>query len=563
MRKNYPVYDVETKLRPDQYLISKTDKKGRITYANPAFIEISGYTREELIGQPHNLIRHPDMPPEAFQDLWDTLHARKPWLGLVKNRRKDGGYYWVLANAAPIYEDGEVTGYASVRIKPTEDQVAAAQEFYEQINAGQARGYTVKAGQRVRTGWRRTVDLLALPFSNTLRAGMLRMATLTTATIAAASWFALTGGMPDAYRWWALGGIAAATIASLAYGWVIAQRVVQPLEGAARIARQIAAGNLLIDIDADQRGEVGNLYFYLDMMRKSLLGIATDVHNGAYATANTAQVLETSNTNLSARTEDQAASLQETAASMEQLTVTVKQNADNANLASQLADASMQTAQRGGAVVHDVVATMHGIHESSRKIGDIVSLIEEIAFQTNILALNAAVESARAGEAGKGFAVVAGEVRSLAQKSSTAAKEIKDLINVSVDRMAIGSEQAARAGKTMEEIVESVRKVTDIMAEISTASAEQSSGLDQINQAIAQMDSVTHQNAALVQDLGHTVRALGDEAENLRLSIAVLNTGKNRLAHASAETTQGMALPAPEMRHGMTARGGIRLVSQG
>src|SRR5690606_37894623 len=131
------------------------------------------------------------------------------------------------------------------------------------------RGYTVKAGQRVRTGWRRIVDLLALPFSNRLRAGMLRMATLTTATIAAASWFALTGGMPDAYRWWALGGIAAATIAGLAYGWVIAQRVVQPLEGAARIARQIAAGNLLIDIDADQRGEVGNLYFYLDMMRKS------------------------------------------------------------------------------------------------------------------------------------------------------------------------------------------------------------------------------------------------------------------------------------------------------
>ncbi|MEB2401916.1 MAG: methyl-accepting chemotaxis protein [Alcaligenaceae bacterium] len=559
MRKNYPVYDVETKLRPDQYLISKTDKKGRITYANPAFFEVSGYTREELIGKPHNVIRHPDMPPEAFQDLWDTLHAKKPWLGLVKNRRKDGGYYWVLANAAPIFEGGEVTGYASVRIKPTDEQIAAAQEFYDQVNAGRARGYAIKGGQRVRTGWRRLVDLACAPFSNTLRAGMLRMAALTTATIAATAWFALTGGVPEPHRWWALGGIAAATIASLVYGWIIAQRVVRPLEGAAKIARQISAGNLQIDIDADQKGEVGNLYFYLDMMRKSLLGIAIDVHNGARVTASTAQVLEASNTNLSARTEDQAASLQETAASMEQLTVTVKQNTDNANLASRLADASMQTAQRGGGVVNEVVATMHGIHESSRRIGDIVSLIEDIAFQTNILALNAAVESARAGEAGKGFAVVAGEVRSLAQKSSTAAKEIKELIKASVERMAAGSEQAARAGATMDEIVESVRKVTDIMAEISTASAEQFGGLQQINQAITQMDGATQQNAALVQDLGHTVRALGDEARNLRLSIDVLNTGGKKPAQAFADAAYDAA-PALETQERKARGGAIRLI---
>jgi aerotaxis receptor len=262
-------------------------------------------------------------------------------------------------------------------------------------------------------------------------------------------------------------------------------------------------------------------------MRKSLIGIASDVHAGAYATARGAQILDASNTNLSARTEDQAASLQESAASMEELTVTVKQNADNAHLASQLANESMQTAQRGGTVVSDVVATMQGIHDSSRRIGDIVSLIEEIAFQTNILALNAAVESARAGEAGRGFAVVAGEVRSLAQKSSSAAKEIKTLIDESVNRMAVGSEQAERAGKTMEEIVASVQRVTDIMGEISVASVQQSSGLEQINQAIAQMDGVTHQNAALVQDLGRTVRVLTGEAENLRVSIDVFNTGRS------------------------------------
>ncbi|MGB3287888.1 MAG: methyl-accepting chemotaxis protein [Burkholderiaceae bacterium] len=525
MRVNLPVNNVETKLRPDQYLISKTDKKGRLTYANPAFVEISGYTREELIGKPHNLIRHPDMPPAAFQDLWDTLQARKPWLGLVKNRRKDGGYYWVLANAAPVYEHGEVTGYASVRVQPTQEQIDAAQEFYDDINAGRAAGYTIRHGQRARAGWRRVFDIAALPFAKTLKAGMFRMAVLSTATIAAATWLAL-GGIPAAYQAWALAGIGAATLANLAYGWRIAQGVVKPLEGAAKIARQVASGNLLVDIDTQQQGEVGNLFFYLDMMRKSLLGIATDVHGGAHATARMAQILDASNTNLSARTEDQAASLQETAASMEELTATVKQNSDNAHLASQLADDSMRTAQRGGAVVGDVVATMQEIHDSSQKIGDIVSLIEEIAFQTNILALNAAVESARAGEAGRGFAVVAGEVRSLAQKSSSAAKEIKTLIDASVDRMAVGSEHAARAGETMQEIVDSVRRVTDIMGEISTASVEQSSGLEQINQAIAQMDGVTHQNAALVQDLGNTVRALTGEAGSLRQAIEVLNTGK-------------------------------------
>jgi aerotaxis receptor len=546
MRTNLPIYNTETKLRPDQYLISKTDKKGRITYANPAFIEISGYTRDELIGQPHNLIRHPDMPSAAFQDLWDTLQARKPWLGLVKNRRKDGGFYWVLANAVPIFEHGEVTGYASVRIQPTQEQIDAAQEFYDDINAGNSRGYTVKHGQRVRAGWRRIVDVAALPFAKTLKAGMFRMAALSTITIAGATWLALTGGVAPQYQAWALAAISVGTLASLAYGWCIAQRVVKPLEGAAKIARQVAAGNLLIDIDADQEGEVGNLYFYLDLMRKSLLGIANDVHGGAYATARMAQILDASNTNLSARTEDQAASLQETAASMEELTVTVKQNADNANLASQLADDSMQIAQRGGAVVSDVVNTMQGIHDSSRKIGDIVSLIEEIAFQTNILALNAAVESARAGEAGRGFAVVAGEVRSLAQKSSSAAKEIKTLIDESVDRMAIGSEHAARAGRTMQEIVDSVKRVTDIMGEISTASVEQSSGLEQINQAIAQMDGVTHQNAALVQDLGNTVRALTGEAGGLRQAIEVLNTGKHVNTLAAGRAGRQAHMPSSQ-----------------
>ncbi len=525
MRKNLPITDVETKVRDDQYLISKTDMKGRIIYANPAFIEVSGFHRDELIGKAHNIIRHPDMPPEAFADLWKTLQAGKPWLGLVKNRRKDGGFYWVLANAYPVVEDGQVTCYASVRVKPTDEQVRAAEQFYADINAKRHTGYTVKEGQKVRAGWRRLLDVAALPFHNGLRASMFRMSAMGVAAIAGASYFAATGGVPADWAWAAWPVLGLLTAGMLGYGWVVAKRIVDSLEDAAQVARQIAAGNLTAELANKAGGEVSRLSFYLDIMRKSLISISDDVQLGVSATSHAAQVLYASNTNLSARTEDQASSLQETAAAMEELTVTVKQNSDNAHTAARLAQESMDIAQRGGSVVSEVVGTMEGIHGSSRKISDIVTLIEGIAFQTNILALNAAVESARAGEAGKSFAVVAGEVRNLALKSSQAAKEVKGLIDESSARISAGSEQAARAGATMQEIVDSVRRVTDLVGEISTASLEQSAGLLQINQAIGQMDIVTQQNANLVQDLGHTVRSLSGEAENLAQAIAVLNTG--------------------------------------
>ena len=529
MRKNLPVTNVETKVRDNQYLISKTDMKGRLIYANPAFIEVSGFSRDELIGKAHNVIRHPDMPPAAFADLWKTLKAGKPWLGLVKNRRKDGGFYWVLANAYPVIENGEVTCYASVRVKPTEEQVREAEKFYADINAGRAKGYGVEQGQRVRRGWRRLVDVAALPFSRGLRISVMRMSLAALVAIGASSYFAATGGVPQEWRWAVWPVIALFTVGMFAQGYSLSRRVVQSIEKLAETARQISAGNLATELDqTNHNDELGRVMFYLDIMRKSLISISDDVQIGVTATGHSAQVLFSNNTHLSARTEDQASSLQETAAAMEELTATVKQNSDNAHVAAGLADESMRIARQGGKVVSEVVETMDGIRESSRKISDIVTLIEGIAFQTNILALNAAVESARAGEAGKSFAVVAGEVRNLALKSSQAAKEVKGLIDESTGRVTVGSEQAARAGATMQEIVDSVQRVTDIMGEISTASVEQSSGLEQINQAIGQMDGVTQQNAELVHDLGQTVRTLSLEAENLGEAIGVLNTGLNK-----------------------------------
>lgn len=532
MRKNFPVSDIETHVRPDQYLISKTDLKGRITYANPAFIEISGFSREELIGKAHNIVRHPDMPAAGFQDLWDTLKAKKPWLGLVKNRRKDGGFYWVQALVSPIYENNAVVGYASVRVRPNAEQIAQAQTFYEHINQGIATGYSLKAGRIAPTGWRRTLELLATPFNRSLRSSMFRQSLLVIVLLAISSYFALTGSLTGSQPLVFGLAIAAGLGMYMGYGWRISQRVVAPLEKASLIAQQIATGNLLLQItdeNLSKSSETSQLYFCLELMRKSLTGIALDTHRGISSSLKTADVLHSNNQLLSERTAHQADSLQQTAASMEELTITVRQNADNAIRASQLADNSMQIAKRGGLVVSELATTMQGIHASSRQITEIVSLIEGIAFQTNILALNAAVESARAGEAGRGFAVVAGEVRNLAQRSSQAAGEITHLINESVQRMLEGVQKAEQAGLTMGEVEESAHQVNAIINEISYASKEQALGLQQINEAVSNMDELTRKNNHLVENLGETVHHLSNEALELEQAIGVLNMSTTHL----------------------------------
>ncbi|KCV56869.1 methyl-accepting chemotaxis protein, partial [Bordetella bronchiseptica] len=322
--------------------------------------------------------------------------------------------------------------------------------------------------------------------------------------------------------------VALAALGVLAMQWRLRGAVLRTMEGAADMARQVAAGNLTTQIGSDANDEVGKLAFSLDVMRKSLVGIARDVYGGIEGTTQAALGIARGNQELSARTDDQSASLQNTAASMEELTSTVRQNADNARQANDLAARSMDVARRGGDAVGRVVDTMHGISDSSRKIADIVNIIEGIAFQTNILALNAAVEAARAGESGKGFAVVAGEVRSLAQKSAQAAREIKDLIEDSVSRVTEGSLQAEQAGATMQEIVDAVRGVTDIIGEISVASQQQASGIEQVDEAVSQMDGMTVQNSGLVQQLGNTVAQLGQQSAALRETIRVFRMAREQ-----------------------------------
>jgi methyl-accepting chemotaxis protein len=294
----------------------------------------------------------------------------------------------------------------------------------------------------------------------------------------------------------------------------------------------VAEGDLSQTVRVDSNDEIGQLLAALAKMNASLAGIVTQVRTGSDAIGTASQQIAAGNQDLSSRTEQQASSLEETAASMEELTSTVKNNADNARQANRLALAASSVAERGGAVVAQVVGTMQDIHAASGKIADIIGVIDGIAFQTNILALNAAVEAARAGEQGRGFAVVAGEVRNLAHRSASAAKEIKALIENSVSSVASGTTLVEQAGDTMREIVGSVQRVTDIMAEITAASVEQTSGIEQINMAVVQMDQVTQQNAALVEEAAAAAEAMQEQAAQLAQAVSVFRTGQGTASRA-------------------------------
>ncbi|WP_332861946.1 methyl-accepting chemotaxis protein [Janthinobacterium svalbardensis] len=327
-------------------------------------------------------------------------------------------------------------------------------------------------------------------------------------------------------HWTLLGGGAAALILAALIAWWLAHNISGPLRAAIDVARQVAHGDLTVQVDVRSKDETGELMQALKDMTASLLRIVTEVRGGTQAIATASRQIASGNIDLSARTEQQASSLEETASSMEELTSTVQRNAQNASEANGLAASASTVAGKGGAVVAQVVDTMGSINDSSRKIVDIIGVIDGIAFQTNILALNAAVEAARAGEQGRGFAVVATEVRNLAQRSAGAAKEIKALINDSVAQVESGARLVDEAGHTMREIVDSVHKVSSIVGQISAASDEQRAGIEQVNQAIGEMDQVTQQNAALVEEAAAAAESMQEQAARLADAVSVFRTAQ-------------------------------------
>ncbi|QKO22060.1 PAS domain-containing methyl-accepting chemotaxis protein [Rhodoferax sp. BAB1] len=509
MRTNLPVTQREYEFSSSETLLSATDTSSHIKYANAAFIRTSGYRVDELIGQPHNLVRHPDMPAAAFADMWRTLKEGQSWTALVKNRRKDGDHYWVRANAAPMRRNGEVVGYLSVRTKPGREEIQAAEDLYRRFREGKAAGLAFHRGLVVRTGWLRWMSTLQLlPTAWRVRLPLLVLAALLGAGLAAS-------GQPG------LAGILA--VGLLLADLFIEAQVTGPLARVRCTAQQVASGEAASDLSLDRCDDIGLLARAITQAGLNLQSLVSDVNEQVSGLHVASQEIATANNDLSSRTEQTASSLEETAAAMEEQTATVRQNSDTAQQASQLAGATSEAASRGGEAVANIVSTMSLISDSSRRIADIIGVIDGIAFQTNILALNAAVEAARAGEQGRGFAVVASEVRSLAGRSAEAAKEIKGLIADSVGKVDTGSRQVAQAGQTMTEVVSQVRRVNDLIAEITSASKEQAIGIAQVGQAVSQLDEMTQQNAAMVEQSSAAAGSMREQAQRLMEAIRVFS----------------------------------------
>jgi aerotaxis receptor len=533
MRTNLPVTSREVLLEEGQTIVSTTDLQGNITYANPYFIHISGFTEEELIGAPQNILRHPDMPAEAFADLWHAIGKGFPWTGMVKNRCKNGDFYWVLANITPVIENGKPVGYMSVRTRPSRDMVAEAASAYAAFKAGNAQGRRISRGKVVADG---ALQRLGASMRLTLAARVALAGALPAVVLAACAASLLGNGSSGSTVLATIATLAA--LATLYLAGTLHGAIVAPLRVATHHARQMAGGDLTGTFDAARNDEAGELLAALRQMSVNLRSIIGDVRSNFALIERATGEIASGNMDLSGRTESQASSLQETASSMEQLNSTVRQSATNVADADRLAGRAADMAGQGGAVVSQVVATMDGISASSHRILDIIGIIDGIAFQTNILALNAAVEAARAGEQGRGFAVVASEVRALAQRSASAAKEIKTLIDQSIDRVDAGTQLTTSAGTIMAEVIASVAQVKQVMNEISNTATEQSLGIGQVNQAVASIDDITQQNAALVEQAAAAAGELVQQTRCVAQAIAVFKVqsqagglrGQRRLA---------------------------------
>lgn len=518
MRNNQPITNDEYELPSDEVIITHTDSGGRITYANGAFLRSSEFTLEECLGQPQNIVRHPDTPAEAFADLWQTIRGGHPWSGIIKNRRKSGGFYWVRANVTPILESGRIAGYMSVRVKPTREEIRTADSQFAKLRSGVS-GLRIRNGQigstsplgRLRQKLRPTLGVgnwLIVGAMSSLFGAIVIASLLERTTIAA-----LLGTL----------GLASA-LANLLY---IQMRVVAPLKALRRTAMNIAGGDAKCRFQATHDGEIDGLAGALNQLSLKFDGILKDTRDAVVAMRENAHEVVDANTRLSLRTNEHATGIEETAAALDQLTASVGRNTVSAQEAAILATGASAATTRGREVVGQVAATMEGIAQASNKISDIVGIIDDIAFQTNLLALNAAVEAARAGEQGRGFAVVAQEVRYLAQRSASAAKEIEVLISASGETVQSGSKLASQAESEMVEVVASVKRVNDMIAEIEAASREQATGIQQINTAVHHMDEITQTDSQMAESVIETAHRVAEHSDQVLTAVSAFSLRGN------------------------------------
>ncbi|NLY28208.1 MAG: PAS domain-containing protein [Alcaligenaceae bacterium] len=515
-RQNLPVTQREYVLGDDEIIVSKTDIHGNITYVNDTFVHVSGFSEQELMGAPQNIVRHPDMPAEAFRDFWATLKKGKAWSGIIKNRCKNGDHYWVEAHAAPITENGTLLGYTSVRVKPTRQQIQQAEELYAAMtsNATQA---TLHEGEVVeRSVWRPVRAL----FDTSIRARLMLWVTLLMVLFcfnAVFLWrFAAQAElqntlMPLFAEVLAVSGILVAGVG----GWALYHALIKPLALARSDISQLTDGNLNWPIHARGNNEISDLMQGLRKLQINMRLLVSQIRESATRVDADMFDLSQGNTQLAARTESQAASVEQTSVSVQQLTELVSSNVDHSREANRLVAATAQAAKQGAGSTEQVRATMHAIQESARKIVDIIGLIDGIAFQTNILALNAAVEAARAGEQGKGFAVVASEVRNLALRSASSAQEIKQLINNAVARIDQGGQEVLATEAIMTQILESAEKAAHLMEDIASSGKEQHQGIHDILDAMTTIRTVTNDNVAQVAHVTDTTTGVQHHTERL------------------------------------------------
>ena len=496
----------EYPLDDDTTLMSTTDLHSYMTHTNDTFVQVSGFTLQELLGQPHNIVRHPDMPKAAFADMWYTLQKGEPWSGIVKNRRKNGDHYWVRANAVPMVRNGQKMGYMSIRTRATEEEIAAVEPLYKALNEGRCKK-RIHKGLVVRKGW--LGKLPAMPLRWRVRSVMAVLFAVMAATLvaSAAGWASLV----------------AAAVVMLLGTLVFEQQIVRPVENVARQALRVATGERNSVQHLNRSDELGLTLRAVGQLGLMCRWLINDVSSQVVSVRDGSDRLAQGNEDLNDRTRQTVANVQQTVATMNQMAASVQSNSETAAEVDKLSMAASSAATQGGTVMQTVVKTMDDIADSTQRIGSITSLINDIAFQTNILALNAAVEAARAGEQGKGFAVVAGEVRHLASRSANAANDIRKLIDASASKVQSGADQVHAAGRTMDDIVEQVKNVTQLIAQISHSTSEQATGLTELTRAVAELDSITQKNADLVEESAQISAMVKHRAGRLEDAVTVLH----------------------------------------